>query len=186
MSICNTIKPCPGSQWWFWTLCYTTVSFRIVHQVLDVLYSTPLKQIQMNFVLRGNTLNFLNVLPNCNSLFVPIMKEVSCVGYYMTVSFVMYTCRLVRIVRMVNSMGLWWTWSCDRCRQGMHAECWRRSIMEKNLLEGLRGRQRSNVRMDRREKGLEDGTWIDLDQDRVRWRAKGLSMLNFRFLESWC
>jgi hypothetical protein len=40
----------------------------------------------------------------------------------------------------------------------MHAECWRRSIMEKNLLEGLRGRQRSNVRMDRREKGLEDGT----------------------------
>jgi hypothetical protein len=40
--------------------------------------------------------------------------------------------------------------------------------------------------MDRREKGLEDGTWIDLDQDRVRWRAKGLSMLNFRFLESWC
>jgi hypothetical protein len=77
------------------------------------------------------------------------------------------------IIRIVNSMLLLWTWSCDWRRQGMHAECWRRIYLK--CWGGDRGLM--YVRMGLRETGREDGTWIDLDQD------YGLRIINIELFD---
>jgi hypothetical protein len=43
-------------------------------------------------------------------------------------------------------------------------------------------RWESNIKMDLREIGCEDGRWIELAQDRVQWRALVLAVLNLGVL----
>jgi hypothetical protein len=46
-----------------------------------------------------------------------------------------------------------------------------RCIQEKRPLGRPRGRWEDNIKMDLREVGWRDMDWIDLAQDRERWRA---------------
>jgi hypothetical protein len=48
-------------------------------------------------------------------------------------------------------------------------------------LETLRSRWKNNIKMDLQEVGCEGMDWIDVAQDRDRWRALVNAVMNLRF-----
>jgi hypothetical protein len=55
-------------------------------------------------------------------------------------------------------------------------------LEEKEPLRGPRHRWEGNIKMDLREIGLGGVDWIDLAQDRDRWRALVNTVMNLRVL----
>jgi len=51
---------------------------------------------------------------------------------------------------------------------------------EKRPMERLRRRWEDNIKMDLQEVGGASGEWIELAQDRDRWRALVSTVMNFR------
>ena len=56
----------------------------------------------------------------------------------------------------------------------------RRPEKKKRPLERLRRRWEDNIKMDLREVGYDDRDWINLAQDRDRWRAYVRGAMNLR------
>jgi hypothetical protein len=52
----------------------------------------------------------------------------------------------------------------------------------KRPLEKPRRRWKDNIKIDLREKGIDEANWIQLVQDRVQWRACVNTVMNLRFL----
>jgi RNase P/RNase MRP subunit p29 len=50
----------------------------------------------------------------------------------------------------------------------------------KRLLERPRGRWEDNIKLDLREMEIDGANWIQLPQDRVKWRAFVNTVMNFR------
>jgi hypothetical protein len=64
----------------------------------------------------------------------------------------------------------------------MHIGCWRESQMNKKPLGRPRGRWVDNIKMDLREIGWNGMDWMDLAQDRDKWRALVNTVMNLLVL----
>jgi hypothetical protein len=101
-----------------------------------------------------------------------------------------FCCQLLSKVSNLgrNTRWNWWltlvTWYCWRLHWGGHAVgCGEtnRKLLECGHLEDQKGNW-DNIQIDVMEIGCEDGGWIKLAQDNVRWRALVSAVLNRRVL----
>jgi hypothetical protein len=85
------------------------------------------------------------------------------------------------IIRIIKSMRMGWAGHVARMGGKRNAYRLLVGTPEGKRPQGRpRCRQLDNVRMDLGEVGWDDVDWIDLAQDRTRWRALVNSVLNLR------
>jgi hypothetical protein len=85
------------------------------------------------------------------------------------------------IIRVIKSRRTRWAGHVKKWgRRGMHIGCCWESRRKKRPLGRPRHRWVNNIKMDLVEMGWCDVDWIDLAQDRDRWRALVNSVLNLQ------
>jgi hypothetical protein len=85
------------------------------------------------------------------------------------------------IVRVIKSRRMRWAGHVARMgeRRGAYRVLVGR-LEGKRPLGGPRRRWEDNIKMDLREKGINEANWIRLSQDRVQWRAFVNTVMNLR------
>ena len=120
------------------------------------------------------------------------LQHCSCVGFKKLINFRVFSYKLhneelsdlyslPNILQVVKSRRMRWAGHVARMgeERGVHRVLVRKPE-EKRPLERPRRRWEDNIKMDLQEAGGGCGDWMELAQDRDRWRALVSTLMNFR------